>query len=106
MAFTSDGHTLALAFSRYQVKLVETRTGRASATLETPPLEEAAELAFSPDDTRLAVASGKEGVRVWDLRRIREQLAELGLDWNAPPLPPNSARSRTPPVLPLKVLQQ
>ena len=26
--------------------------------------------------------------RMWDLRLIRERLAELGLDWDAPPFPP------------------
>ena len=29
----------------------------------------------------------KDGLRVWDLRLIRRGLAELGLDWGAPPYP-------------------
>jgi hypothetical protein len=41
----------------------------------------------SPDGNRLAV-SGPNVVHLWDLRRIREQLAKLGLNWDAPPYPP------------------
>ena len=37
---------------------------------------------FTPDGTKLIGLS--IGVRVWDLRLIRRQLAEMGLDWDAP----------------------
>jgi len=32
-------------------------------------------------------------VQVWDLRRIREELRKLNLDWNAPPFPAEAAGS-------------
>src|SRR5262249_49933752 len=37
--------------------------------------------------TRL-VASGPEGIYAWDLRLIRRQLKEIGLDWEWPEFPP------------------
>jgi tetratricopeptide (TPR) repeat protein len=44
---------------------------------------------------------------VWDLRRIREQLAPMGLDWDAPPYPVASAASEetgsVPPPRPVRV---
>ena len=51
--------------------------------------------ALTPDGTKLVVAA-KNGLRVWDLRRIRTGLAKLGLDWDAPPLPTASASPPTP----------
>ena len=41
---------------------------------------------------------GKAG-RVWDLRLLRERLAEMGLDWDAPPfLPADKNHKHTAPV--------
>lgn len=65
--------------------LVELATGRELARLEDPELNAGAAV-FTPDGTKLVVST-KNGLRVWDLRRIRTELAKLGLDWDAPPLP-------------------
>jgi len=52
---------------------------------------------FSPDGTHL-VATHKDfqGLSVWDLRRIRQHLAGLGLDWDQLPYPPANPRTPTP----------
>jgi serine/threonine protein kinase/WD40 repeat protein len=42
---------------------------------------------FSPDSTKL-VCSANGTVQLWDLRRLRHELAALGLDWNSASLPP------------------
>jgi Anaphase-promoting complex, cyclosome, subunit 3 len=55
---------------------------------------------FSPDGTKLIVVNGGNGIHVWDLRLIRERLAELGLDWDAPVYPPADPEGK---VEPLKV---
>jgi WD40 repeat protein len=52
-------------------------------------------LAFSPDGTRLA-AGRDHIVRLWDLRQIRRQLTQLGLDWNTPPFA--DCRETTEPI--------
>jgi len=82
MSFTADGRMMALAHSRYRVKLVETTSGRELAALETPHFEEAGWLALHPEGDLLAVASGAGGLRVWDLRRVRDELRGMELDWS------------------------
>ena len=42
------------------------------------------------------VLAARNGLRVWDLRRIRTGLVKLGLDWDAPPLPAVAASPATP----------
>jgi tetratricopeptide (TPR) repeat protein len=54
---------------------------------------------FSPDGARLLARGDESGaLYVFDLRRIREQLAELGLDWDAPPYPPRKPEEARPGV--------
>lgn len=63
-------------------RLVELATGRELAKLEDPE-QNSGPAALTEDGTKL-VTRAKNGMRVWDLRRIREGLMELGLDWEAP----------------------
>jgi WD40 repeat protein len=68
-------------------RLVELATGRQLARFEDPEQGIGA-AALAPDGSKLVVTA-KNGLRVWDLRLIREELAQLGLDWHGPPvLPP------------------
>jgi tetratricopeptide (TPR) repeat protein len=78
-------------------RLVERATGRELARLEDPD-QLASAAKFTPDGTQLVVGA-KDGLRVWDLRRIRTELSKLGLDWDAPPYPPATEG----PVEPLEV---
>jgi WD40 repeat protein len=86
--FAPDGITLAIAYEGRVVQLVDARTGGELATLPAPDLPAIDRLAFSPDGTRLAGAMGAVGVQMWDLRRIRARLADMGLDWDRLPYPP------------------
>jgi serine/threonine protein kinase/WD40 repeat protein len=72
-------------------RLVELSTGRELARLEDPD-RNTGPAAFTPDGTKLVIAA-KDSLRVWDLRRIRGELAKLDLDWDAPPFPPPAATS-------------
>src|SRR5262249_2811824 len=67
----------------------EMSTGRELARLEDPD-QYAGQVVFTPDGTKL-VALAANGCRVWDLRRLRQELTRLGLDWDAPPYPPEDA---------------
>ena len=49
--------------------------------LESPRLDLIIGLAFDPSGSRLAAATIKPFVQLWDLRLMRRELAELGLDW-------------------------
>jgi serine/threonine protein kinase/tetratricopeptide (TPR) repeat protein len=94
---TSPDCTLAvLAHTNGIYHLVELATGRELARLEDPEQNTGA-AAFTPDGTQLVV-TGKNGLRVWDLRRIRAELAKMGLDWDAPPYPPAIERKDPPPL--------
>jgi WD40 repeat protein len=81
-----DGTLVILGQTNGIYRLVELATGRELARLEDAE-RNTGPAAFTPDGTKLVVAA-KNGLRVWDLRRIRAELAKLGLDWNAPPYPP------------------
>ena len=53
---------------------------------------------FTPDGAQLiAHGSESQALHVWDLRLIRRELAGMGLDWNAPPLPDLPAEAPRPP---------
>jgi WD40 repeat protein len=89
VAFTRDGRLLALAQGRNRIYLHEAATLRHLAALEIPGPASLTGLSLSPDGTRLAAATDYNVIAFWDLRRLRQELAELDLDWEMPPyLPP------------------
>jgi serine/threonine protein kinase/WD40 repeat protein len=75
-------------------RLVELATGRELASLEEPERNDG-QAALTPDGSKLVVTA-KDGLRVWDLRRIRQELDELGLDWTGSPHPPATAPQSEP----------
>jgi WD40 repeat protein len=97
MVFSRDGRILAGTHSRSKIRLHDAATGEVLADLEAPRSKEITGLVFNHDGTQLASCESSDALRLWDLRLIRRQLAELGLDWNQPPYPPvpeNLATSR------------
>ncbi|MBP7937723.1 MAG: protein kinase [Phycisphaerae bacterium] len=87
-AFTRDGRVLAVVPSWRQVRLIDVATGRELATLEAPDVHEKINtLSFTPDGGCLVAGNIRRKLHVWDLRLIRQRLAAMGLDWDAPPLP-------------------
>ncbi len=66
------------------VRLVDARTDQELATLPAPDLPVVDRLCFSPDGSRLACLMETMGVQMWDLRYLRAQLADMGLDWDLP----------------------
>jgi eukaryotic-like serine/threonine-protein kinase len=83
--FTGDGRLMALGITPDQALVADAATGREVARLTTLQPVTPTPLAFSPDGTKLVAATTQKTVLVWDLRRIRSQLAPLGLDWDTPP---------------------
>ena len=80
---------MALCIGR-QIALADAATDRELTGLPTQPCP--TPLNFSPDGTKLVVGTDRNTVLVWDLRRIRDHLAPIGLDWDAPP----TRRRRSP----------
>jgi hypothetical protein len=96
MAAASDG-IMAVAFTMNDARLIEPDTLEHIATLAAPDPRMIPWMHFSPDASMLAIPS-VGSVNLWDLRRLREELAQMGLDWDRPPYPPSTA-----PVGPLRV---
>jgi WD40 repeat protein/Tfp pilus assembly protein PilF len=95
--FAPDSRTLVVpADSRSGLRLIETDTGRELARLEAPHLNQWSPV-FTPDGSRLLMSGEAGEIHVWDLRRIRVELARRDLDWDAPayPAPPAPAEPLT-----------
>jgi serine/threonine protein kinase/WD40 repeat protein len=88
-AFSSDGKLLALGGDPGVVRLVVPETGKEIARLTAPEQTRLQPQCFTPDGGQLiTIGADSQALHIFDLRAIRAQLAELGLDWNQPPLPP------------------
>jgi serine/threonine protein kinase/WD40 repeat protein len=86
VAFSPDNMLLAYGDLDGVIQLVNPETGRQYARLEDPSQHAATDICFSPDGTQLiAISTFGPGIHVWDLRSIRAQLDNIGLDWDAPP---------------------
>jgi eukaryotic-like serine/threonine-protein kinase len=62
------------------VRLGDAATGQELARWQAHEAKVTA-LTYTPDGDALASGSGDGTGKLWDLPRIRKQLAELGLDW-------------------------
>jgi len=96
IALSDDGDTVAVSRSPSAVHLVNPHTGQTFAELEAQNPQMVSWLRFAPDGSRLAVACSTHVIQLWDLRRIRQQLSTMGLDWNSHPYPPASADAHVP----------
>jgi WD40 repeat protein len=91
-AFTADSRLLAVSDDEGAIRLFSLPQGDEIGRLYTPDSDGASPLLFSADGGRFVVRSASlQHLFLLDLRKIRAELAELGLDWDAavwPPLPP------------------
>ncbi len=88
VAFADQGRLMAVEMAPGVVHLMDVRTGRTVARLEDPHGDPARWLGFTSDGTQLVVSSEFE-IHVWDLRTIRRELKDIGLDWNWPEFLPD-----------------
>jgi hypothetical protein len=96
VAFSPDGKLVAVETGQNTVRLLDPNTGREYARLEDPNQDRAGHITFSPDGTQLVVTGERQSLHVWDLRAIREELAQRHLDWELPPFPPAAETPTTP----------
>ncbi len=88
IAYAPDMGLIAVDTGLGSIVLLDRIGKRELVRLEDPSLHNSHRLIFTPDGTKLLMASTDGScLHVWDLRRIREGLVELGLDWDAPPYP-------------------
>jgi tetratricopeptide (TPR) repeat protein/WD40 repeat protein len=93
--YSADGRLVALTVSFQQIRLAETANLRTLAHLTTLQPVSASPLAFSPDGSRLIASTNLNTALMWDLRRIREQLGTMDLDWDQPSFPPEGGTPAT-----------
>jgi WD40 repeat protein len=87
-AFSRDGRIMARTIEGHSIQLLETLTEKPLATLEAPVASGVAKFQFSPDGSQLAAVQRDQQVQLWDLRLLRQELAQMHLDWDLPPYPP------------------
>ncbi len=104
-SISPDGRLGIVSDSQNIIALVEIATGRRLARLERPDQLPASWFVFSPDGSRLlATTNEPPSTQVIDLRAIRRGLAEIGLDWDAPPFSEDDpARADLPALQPVQV---
>lgn len=84
----ADQRLLALGRTRYVIQLVDSRAYEPLATLWMPDAHMIGNIVFSRDGTTMYATTPGREIHVWDLRAIRRNLSDLGLDWDLPPYAP------------------
>ena len=97
-AFSPDGRVMARKTEGHYIQLLEASTAKPLATLEAPGSIGVSAFRFSSDGSLLAAVQHDQRVQLWDLRLIRQELAEMHLDWDLPPYPPVDSGAVTGPV--------
>jgi WD40 repeat protein len=97
--YSPDGRILALTRNGYLIQLLDAMTYEELATLDPTQHLVTGQLAFSPDGTLLAAVSGANAIMLWNLRAIRERLADMNLDWPHPPYPASRPRDEVCPQI-------
>jgi WD40 repeat protein len=83
-AFSPDGRFLAVVIEGHTIELLDAASGRVLADLEAPGQWFTSCPDFSPTGNYLAAIVTDRHVLVWDLSRLRSELANLNLNWDAP----------------------
>jgi WD40 repeat protein len=96
LAFSPDGKVFAGTHSSTAIRLYDAATGEKLADLEAPEPRLVTGLVFNGGGTQLAACDSVAAARVWDLKRLRQQLAELHLDWGQPPYPKEATGAVVP----------
>jgi serine/threonine protein kinase/WD40 repeat protein len=78
LEYSPDGQLLAASHSRFELALLDARTGREVAVLAVPSNGGFHDCSFSPNGTLFAAASDTE-IQLWDLGQVRRRLADLHL---------------------------
>lgn len=78
LAYSPDGTILAAAHSRFELALLDPRTGHEIAVVAAPGSAGFHDCCFSRDGELLAAASDTN-IHLWDLAQVRRQLAKIKL---------------------------
>jgi len=83
----------AEVFVAHRIKLSDIRTGETLAELAAPDAVRIEHIFFSHDGQEVMNLNADRLIQVWDLPRLRSELAKLNLDWggSSAPVPPRSS---------------
>jgi WD40 repeat protein/nitrogen-specific signal transduction histidine kinase len=95
LAFTKDSGLLAIARTRQIVSLRSTATGEQFDDLIGPTPQSVNSVRLSLDGSVLVTATANDMVEIWRLRKLRQQLAGMNLDWNDAGTPRQAAQIQT-----------
>ncbi|MFO0952524.1 MAG: WD40 repeat domain-containing protein [Isosphaeraceae bacterium] len=100
LSFSPDGRILAVERSMNEISLVDATDAAEIVRLRPTKGTILGNLRFSPDGGLLAAGTCEGTVLLWDLRKIREGLREMNLDWSISTagLVPAPAGPEPPPV--------
>lgn len=88
LSFARDGRTVAIGDTVGKFRILRRPTWEPLVEITLPNEETLLTCGFTGDGAGLLVYSARlRATYLVDLRRIRTQLADLGLDWDEPPLP-------------------
>jgi serine/threonine protein kinase/WD40 repeat protein len=96
-AFSPNGRVMART-DGHKIQLLETSTEKTLAILDAPGTLDMTKCQFSPDGSQLAAVQSDQQLQLWDLRLIRQELAQMHLDWDLPPYPPANPTASAGPV--------
>jgi WD40 repeat protein len=98
VTFSPKSDLLAVVVRDRDIALLAVATGRVLANFESADRPSLVCLRFTPDGTKLVALQNDRGLQVWDLRRLRVELASMNLDWDAPPYPPEQPSANGSPL--------
>lgn len=81
--FSPDSQVMAVNTGTATIHLLDVATGQELCQLEDPHASIARDLFFAPTGVRLFTIDYKQGIRVWDISLLRQQLARHRLDWES-----------------------
>jgi hypothetical protein len=107
LALSADDSWLAAQGARGAVTVWDMRQKELLLALPEEPSSNWG-LAWSPNRAQLAAGFSDGSLVLWNIPRVRAQLAEIGLDWQDPPLPaehpkPAAAPMEPPPIEPARL---
>jgi serine/threonine protein kinase/WD40 repeat protein len=100
ISFSPDSRALAIGQPNGELRLVDPQSGSDWVRITHPGFLSAPVIAFAPD-MRSMVTSPTDvhsPARIWDLKEIRRELSELGLDWPADVLRPATSSAEHVPL--------